>query len=322
MSQTFTLDDVQGTLKRRDAWWTVLLVDPLASRLVVVTANRTSLTPNQLTFIGLGFGLCAAALFWVGAAWALILGAVLFHISFVVDCMDGKIARLKGNGSVIGGWLDYIFDRIRVLFCSIGLFGGLAYHTGNPWWIWLAFVVVFVDMLRYMDAMQISLVREKMHASVTAACEEAGTDPLSYLGKYAPEEENETVDRRGPMAERTPEQEADAQAKLVASVAMQQTFQGRYSWYLSARDWLRGRRIRPHLFSGIEFQMFIFIVGPIAAAILGSWAIAVVTIASAVGLLLFEAVLVYKLVLSTRDMAALVAKLQANKSPQVVDQPS
>ena len=101
MSQTFTLDDVQGTLKRRDAWWTVLLVDPLASRLVVVTANRTSLTPNQLTFIGLGFGLCAAALFWVGAAWALILGAVLFHISFVVDCMDGKIARLKGNGSVI-----------------------------------------------------------------------------------------------------------------------------------------------------------------------------------------------------------------------------
>ena len=125
------------------------------------------------------------------------------------------------------------------------------------------------------------------------------------------------------MAERTPEQEADAQAKLVASVAMQQTFQGRYSWYLSARDWLRGAESgRTHLFSGIEFQMFIFIVGPIAAAILGSWAIAVVTIASAVGLLLFEAVLVHKLVLSTRDMAALVAKLQANKSPQVVDQPS
>ena len=24
--------------------------------------------------------------------------------------MDGKIARLKGTGSVFGAWLDYVFD--------------------------------------------------------------------------------------------------------------------------------------------------------------------------------------------------------------------
>lgn len=46
----FSLTDVQErTYKPKDAWWTVYLVDPLASRLVTVTANRTSLTPNQLT---------------------------------------------------------------------------------------------------------------------------------------------------------------------------------------------------------------------------------------------------------------------------------
>ena len=31
--QHFTLDDVKQTYKRKDAWWTVLLVDPVASRL-------------------------------------------------------------------------------------------------------------------------------------------------------------------------------------------------------------------------------------------------------------------------------------------------
>ena len=98
-----------------------------------------------------------------------------------------RLRDLKGNGSVIGGWLDYIFDRIRVLFCSIGLFGGLAYHTGNPWWIWLAFVVVFVDMLRYMDAMQISLVRERCTRQSLQLAEAGQT--LSYLGN-TPEEDN------------------------------------------------------------------------------------------------------------------------------------
>ncbi|MFS2294977.1 MAG: CDP-alcohol phosphatidyltransferase family protein, partial [Actinomadura sp.] len=54
----FTLDDVrQRTYKARDAWWTVLLVDPLASRLVKFTANRTRITPNQLTVGALILGL-------------------------------------------------------------------------------------------------------------------------------------------------------------------------------------------------------------------------------------------------------------------------
>src|SRR3712207_8819073 len=52
--------------------------------------------------------------FWrAGYPW-LLLGALLFHLSFVLDCMDGKIARLNGTGSPFGSWLDYVFDRLRV----------------------------------------------------------------------------------------------------------------------------------------------------------------------------------------------------------------
>ncbi len=103
---SFTLAEVrERTYKRRDAWWTVFLVDPLASRLVVWTANRTGITPNQITFgagvLGAGAAVCFALASW---PW-LVAGAVLFHLSFVLDCMDGKIARLKGNGpSSALGW--------------------------------------------------------------------------------------------------------------------------------------------------------------------------------------------------------------------------
>ncbi|MFE0222337.1 hypothetical protein ACFW0U_15975, partial [Streptomyces albidoflavus] len=49
------------TEKKRDAWWTVLLVDPVATPLVRWTAKYARwVTPNQITwaalFLGLGAG--------------------------------------------------------------------------------------------------------------------------------------------------------------------------------------------------------------------------------------------------------------------------
>lgn len=122
---SFTLADVrEHTYKRRDAWWTVFLVDPLASRLVLFTANRTSITPNQITAGAGVLGAGSAVAFALGTWPWLVLGGVLFHLSFVLDCMDGKIARLKGNGSVFGAWVDFVFDRVRFFVCMMALLLG------------------------------------------------------------------------------------------------------------------------------------------------------------------------------------------------------
>src|SRR6187549_2047332 len=92
MAQRFTLDEIRTrTYKDRDAWWTVWLVDPLASRLVWLVAPYRWITPNRLTFAAFLFGVGAAACYWQQTWGWLIAGAVLFHLSFVIDCMDGKI---------------------------------------------------------------------------------------------------------------------------------------------------------------------------------------------------------------------------------------
>lgn len=159
----FTLTDVrERTYKPRDSWWTVWLVDPVASHLVKATANRTSITPNQLTIAALLLGGGAAACFAMGEwAW-LLLGALLFHLSFVLDCMDGKIARLKGTGTVFGSWLDYVFDRVRVLTCGVALMAGQFAATGDGIFIWFALGIVFTDMFRYLNAPQMAKVRSNM----------------------------------------------------------------------------------------------------------------------------------------------------------------
>ncbi|MFG2089242.1 MULTISPECIES: CDP-alcohol phosphatidyltransferase family protein [unclassified Spirillospora] len=307
----FTLEDVrQRTYKARDAWWTVLLVDPLAARLVKFTANRTKVTPNQLTVGALLLGLAAGACFAV-ASWPwLLAGALLYHLSFTLDCMDGKIARLKGTGSVFGAWLDYIFDRVRVLACAIALMAGQYAATGNVAYLWTALAVVFLDMLRYMDALEIYKVRSQMRSTLRAAHAEAGALRLA-----ANTPAGDTLGAAGAdgrlVEDALSEDPEDMENQVLTdhpNVVLQAGFNQRFPWYARIRNVLTAGRIRPHLISGIEFQMGVFIIAPIAAAIVSGAMIPVIAVSGA-GMLAFELVIIYKFWLSSRDYSRTMARL-------------
>jgi phosphatidylglycerophosphate synthase len=300
-SMAFTLEDVRSrTYKARDAWWTVLLVDPLASRLVKFTANRTGVTPNQLTTGALFLGLGAAACFATAETAWMLVGALLYHLSFVLDCMDGKVARLKGTGSVFGAWLDYIFDRVRVLACAIALMGGQYAATGDVAFVWTALAVVFLDMLRYLDALEIYKVRSQMRSRLVKAQNRAAELELAVRG--VPDEVDSMLGG------------GEADEKVVGElqqphVLMQQGFNRRFPWYARVRNVLMRGRIRPHLISGIEFQMAVFIIAPLLAA-LTSHAIIWTTALAGAGLLFFELVIIYKFYLSSRDFARISGELE------------
>ncbi|GAA2623753.1 CDP-alcohol phosphatidyltransferase family protein [Actinomadura fulvescens] len=307
----FTLDDVrERTYKARDAWWTVLLVDPLAARLVRFTANRTNITPNQLTVGALVLGLGAGASFALASWPYLLLGALLYHLSFTLDCMDGKIARLKGTGSVFGAWLDYIFDRVRVLVCAIALMGGQYAATGNVAYVWAAVGVVFLDMLRYMDALEIYKVRSQMRAQLRRLQEEA--ELLELAHKRANGEDTPVIDPIERLL--SPDPEADMEDQVVGdqptpAALLQQGFNQQFPWYARIRNVLTRTRIRPHLISGIEFQMGVFIVAPVAAAVISGAIIPVAALAG-VGMLAFELFIIYKFWLSSRDYSRTLGTLE------------
>src|SRR5262249_29468412 len=73
------------------------------------------------------------------------------------------------------------------------------------------------------------------------------------------------------------------------AVDLHREFRGRFAWYISIRDWLRDHRVRTHLISGIEFQMAVFIIGPLVDMIVP------VTVGAAALLLVFEVAIVFKL---------------------------
>lgn len=98
-------------LKRVDAWWTVLAVDPIAIRVARRCSRWAWITPTGLTWAAHLLGLVSAVLFAFG--W-LIPAALLFEVRFVLDCADGKLARIRGTSSAAGALLDYVGDYLVV----------------------------------------------------------------------------------------------------------------------------------------------------------------------------------------------------------------
>lgn len=295
------------TEKKRDAWWTVLLVDPVATPLVRWTSMWTRITPNQITWCALLLGLGAAGCFAVGSWGWLLVGAALYHVSFILDCMDGKLARLTGTGSVFGSWLDYVFDRVRVLACAVALMGGQFARTGEVVYLWLALAVVFLDMLRYVDSLQIFKIRYGMRKQIKARVREArraeNERELAFMEDLLRDNPEADVEHDQAAARRSEsesgvesESEGERQPQLrPAVVDLHQEFRHRFPWYIRCRTFLLRHRIRTHLVSGIEFQMAVFIVAPAVDAV------APVTIGAGALLLIFELAIIYKLLLSTRD---------------------
>jgi phosphatidylglycerophosphate synthase len=110
-------------VKGRDCWWTVVVIDPIAAPLVRLVARFPRITPNVLTALSVAVAVGAAAMFAVGQ---LIAGAVLFQVSFLIDCMDGKLAHTRGLKSRYGSFIDAVGDGLRFTACTGGLVYGLA----------------------------------------------------------------------------------------------------------------------------------------------------------------------------------------------------
>jgi phosphatidylglycerophosphate synthase len=94
-------------------WWTEWVCRPPAAILVYLFRN-TRITPNQITFLATFVAVGSAALFiWLPGWWGAIVAALVFEFSFVLDCADGMLARLRKTASVIGHHLDFLMDEIK-----------------------------------------------------------------------------------------------------------------------------------------------------------------------------------------------------------------
>lgn len=154
----YNYTDVKKTFKPVDAWWTVAIADPIAGRLTLFLANYTSITPNIVTVLAFILSLAAAFLFYQADPISLALGSLLFEIGFIFDCVDGKLARLKGLESKQGEIVDFLFDRLGFFLLLGGLMFGQYRLYGDLKIIIWGFFIIFLDS--YINFISLYLKKE------------------------------------------------------------------------------------------------------------------------------------------------------------------
>lgn len=120
VSQPLTIREIKTrSLKPVDAWWVVLVIDPIAVRILWFLCRFwPSVTPGMVTTASLVTGVAAAFLYGKGM---FVWGALLFQVSFLLDCVDGKLARLQGTTSRWGGFYDGLVNNLVFGLSVFGL---------------------------------------------------------------------------------------------------------------------------------------------------------------------------------------------------------
>ncbi|MGX6604349.1 DUF5941 domain-containing protein [Micromonosporaceae bacterium Da 78-11] len=135
-------------VKEKDDFFTTYAVSTW-SPIVTKAAARLRLTPSGVTVLSILFAVAAALAFWQASRPAMIGGAILLYLGFVLDCVDGQLARYTRRFGAFGGWLDTMADRAKEYAVYAGLAAG-AERIGLPFAWPLAITAILLQTVRHM----------------------------------------------------------------------------------------------------------------------------------------------------------------------------
>ncbi|MGC5017014.1 DUF5941 domain-containing protein [Micromonospora sp. DT47] len=159
--------ELRLSVKERDDFFTTFFVSTWSPYLTKFAA-RIGLGPTAVTLLSVLFAVSAAVLFGLGGRPALVGGAVLLYLGFVLDCVDGQLARYTRQFSAWGGWLDTMADRAKEYLVYAGLGFGATQAGFRYGWA-LAIAAMTMQTVRHMtDAWYGVLHDEAVHRPRTA----------------------------------------------------------------------------------------------------------------------------------------------------------
>ena len=107
-----------------------------ANRWVIRVLYPLPVTANQITVVTLVMGLIAVGCFLVPSYSGLLWGGIFFYAKIFFDNVDGNLARVRGETSRVGRFLDSITDFVVTVLVYLALTFHLVRETGEAG-LWL-----------------------------------------------------------------------------------------------------------------------------------------------------------------------------------------
>ena len=101
------------------------------NRWVVKFLYPLSITPTQITILSLVAGLVSVYCYMIDSSVGLMWGALFLYLKIFLDNVDGNLARVKGEVSRLGRFLDSLIDFIVSFLVYLVLTLRLVSETSN-----------------------------------------------------------------------------------------------------------------------------------------------------------------------------------------------
>jgi len=151
---------------------------PLANLLTPAFYN-TGWSANQVTLLRIGVAALGVGLLLGPVAWFPYVAAFSFYAAFVLDCVDGNIARLRGTVTYWGKFLDGLADFVFVLGAPIAAGIGLWLAGDAVVWMLAGALITVTSLTSQMVRSRLSFMREWM----TSQTGQLTQDDLARIAK-------------------------------------------------------------------------------------------------------------------------------------------
>jgi len=155
------------------------------NRWVVKFLYPLSITPTQITILSLVAGLVSVCCYMIDSSVGLMWGALFLYLKIFLDNVDGNLARVKGEVSRLGRFLDSLIDFIVSFLVYLVLTLRLVSETNNSLY-WYLGGLAFLSCLMHCSYFVYYLVS---YASIS------GTYLCNRADENITEEDNEAYDR-------------------------------------------------------------------------------------------------------------------------------
>jgi phosphatidylglycerophosphate synthase len=122
---------------------------PLAYKLVPLVIPFSFITPNIISITAFCLYTLGSLSLFIKYPYHLLISAILLPVSFVLDDMDGQVARAKKQASEIGNYLDKVLDVLKIFIITASLSYAVYIQTFDISSIYLGFTACFLFMYRY-----------------------------------------------------------------------------------------------------------------------------------------------------------------------------
>ncbi|MBX3739272.1 MAG: CDP-alcohol phosphatidyltransferase family protein [Candidatus Didemnitutus sp.] len=125
-------------VKRYMAWTDIFVLEPASAIVTEWVSPLSWLSPNSITCISFLINSIAVYFYTLGGTANWVIGAVIWQLGYVLDGVDGKLARKRGITSPFGAKLDVTLDKAKKVMCLAAIW----WSSPEAHQLWLGLIYV------------------------------------------------------------------------------------------------------------------------------------------------------------------------------------